>query len=70
MIIGGQGRILISAGSEMNVYSDIREKERVETYDGVAALDTVKNVRSVKFSYKTQPEQRWYGFIAQELVEY
>ena len=30
----------------------------------------MKSVRSVKFAYKKQPEQRWYGFIAQELVDY
>ena len=70
LIIGGQGRILCGVGSELNTYSDIREKQDVETYDGMAALETVKNVRSVQFAYKKQPEQRRYGFIAQELTEY
>ena len=42
----------------------------MERYDGVAALETVRKVLSVKFAYKTQPEQRRYGFIAQELGNY
>ena len=69
-IIGGQGRILCGVGSELNTYSDIREKHDIETFDEKAALQTVKNVRSVKFAYKKQPEQRRYGYIAQELIEY
>ena len=70
LIIGGQGRILCGVGSELNTYSDIREKQGVTTFDGARALETVKNVRSVQFQYKKQPEQRRYGFIAQELTEY
>ena len=42
----------------------------MKTYDGVAALETMKNVRSVKFAYKKQPEQRRYGCITQELLDY
>ena len=52
LIIGGQGRILVGEGSELNVYCDIRGKECVETFDAVAALETVKNVRCVQFQYK------------------
>ena len=70
LIIGGQGRILCGVSSELNTYSDIRKKQDVETHDGVAALETVKKVRSVQFAYTKQPEQKRYGFIAQELLNY
>ena len=53
----------------MNIYSDIREQQVVETYDAVAALETVKNVRSVTFAYKKQPEQKRFSVIAQKLQD-
>ncbi|KAJ3050596.1 hypothetical protein HK097_008401 [Rhizophlyctis rosea] len=69
LILGGAGRILCAAGSELNCYSDRREKQGIRTLDSKKALETVSKVRAVRFAYKAVPDQERFGFIAQELLE-
>ncbi|KAJ3026325.1 hypothetical protein HDV00_012027, partial [Rhizophlyctis rosea] len=62
------GRLMITGG-ELNVYSDRRNKENIHTIEQAEALEAVRNVRSVKYRYKTDPQER-LGFIAQELIQH
>ncbi|KAJ3024970.1 hypothetical protein HDV00_000489 [Rhizophlyctis rosea] len=63
------GRLMITGG-ELNVYSDRRNKENIHTIEQAEALEAVRNVRSVKYRYKTDPAQERLGFIAQELIQH
>jgi len=69
LMIGQGGRVLMASGSELNAYSDSRNKLKIRTYEEEEALQTVRNVRATKFAYVNQPDRTRYGWIAQELLK-
>lgn len=61
------GRILVN--TEIDVISDFRKKENIELLDEQYADRFVRNIKPKKFNYKTDPNGRQFGYIAQDLMK-
>ncbi|KAJ3024647.1 hypothetical protein HDV00_000797 [Rhizophlyctis rosea] len=55
--------------SSIDVASDARLKENIETLDEASALAAVEKIRATKFKMKTAPDEPRLGWIAQEVGE-
>lgn len=65
--IRSNGRILVN--TEIDVISDYRKKENIELLDEQYADRFVRTIKPKKFNYKTDPNGRQFGYIAQDLIK-
>ena len=69
----GNGRVgsVVTSGSGTSLVetSDYRLKENVVDVDQTEFINTVKQLRPVKYNFKTNPEMTCVGFIAHEAGE-
>ncbi len=66
--VGTAGDGTSAIANAWNTFSDIRWKENIEKIDSQAALETVLNLRGVKFEWKESGKPS-IGFIAQEVKD-
>ncbi|KAJ3052569.1 hypothetical protein HK097_006038 [Rhizophlyctis rosea] len=61
--------MMMTTGSQLNVFSDRKLKKDIETIDGNVAVDVVRGLRAVSFRYKNTKEKR-VRWIAQEIIDH
>ena len=61
--------MMVTAGCQINVFSDWRMKENIKSVDEQTALDVVRILQFVSFKYKNTDQSR-VGWIAQEVIEH
>ena len=59
----------IACGGELNVYSDYRLKNSIESLDEKYCKDFIQKTTPVKYNYNNDESQKHFGYIAQDVLK-